>query len=1090
MAGEKHTGIFLHPRGIEDAVVAFRDVAIPDFGAASEALRVFLMFHIGIRDGVQWHSKTAPPNGVRFAVCVAGQRLFEEDLTESVWRARALDMRPWAGQGVDIEFRTNAIDRNTSYDWSVFGDPLLCTVNPVMRLDDLPRESAGIALARVVCDVPAAVTLAVGEVSTQGRFDKGSHWLPIHFTGVCAPSFTSEVGDAARMEEIMFARHAAEVVVEDFALSSPLITADRPFNIALKIKNAGRGHFEGGSELTLQLRPKDASPPRPAAEDGIALPLNALAPGASATLVWRDLVVREMGDWQAAVEPVSEADALRASLNFHAFPAEPGGAVSGKAGEGVRLRASVRPAHGKLGLTIVEDEARACYALAQCQRQGKLATVGSLYPLASAVFRKAGTDAAPVRIEGAIHVDTLEVQQEHVDVKGHIAGQEVHIRWTADPVSPRVHLRYELEATESIELLSFVGPSIAAGDRAYGSHKDFAVFPGLEYLEGGEHSSSERDIAYPSSDRRVPVAYKITAPLMAVQGNGTLMALIWDMDQPWAAGERRPAARFLAPPPDEGLEHVRMSLFAPSVGTYLKENTWEAETPYRMAKGDKVTLEAWLILDAIDNYEAETVAAGPHAGGLVLQAFRHYFDLFGFPAPSPQPRAWDAEKALCLKGYLDAVWSEDPPGWRHCHGWAPGLLVGHSVPLFLLARDGADKTEQDEIHARIDRVIRRALDEQGPHYLWTNAGCHIMMAELPFYYGFLPESLRDFRDNALRQLAAREDGLWVWRPASEKHATLGVAGGHTLGQASYPSMLALRAARMTGDPELIAQALEAMKQMERYEVPRGAQMWECPLYQPDILAAARAIRAYCEAYRLTGDPAQLGHARYWAWTGLPFLYLWDMDGYPTMRYNVISVIGSTFHTHSWLGLPVVWCGLVYAYALLDLAQYDDSLDWRAIAQGITNSTMWQQYTEGPSAGTYPDSWNMVRNTPNPADINPENILVNELRLRGRSPEIRYRRVPSVRGTVVFNSAADITSMMGTVDDGTLSVALAGDAGYPAFAFLAPVAEPRDVMGAGVCSASSAVLQEQAEGWFFDPELRAVILKTGMEEGKAEVTVQW
>ena len=78
---------------------------------------------------------------------------------------------------------------------------------------------------------------------------------------------------------------------------------------------------------------------------------------------------------------------------------------------------------------------------------------------------------------------------------------------------------------------------------------------------------------------------------------------------------------------------------------------------------------------------------------------------------------------------------------------------------------------------------------------------------------------------------------------------------------------------------------------------------------------------------------------------------------------MISVIGSTFYTHSWLGLPVVWCGLAYGYALQDLAEFDDSFPWPRVAQGIVNSAMWQQYTEGPSRGCYPDSWNMIANRP-------------------------------------------------------------------------------------------------------------------------------
>ena len=731
---------------------------------------------------------------------------------------------------------------------------------------------------------------------------------------------------------------------------------------------------------------------------------------------------------------------------------------------------------------------REVYARAKVWDGTAAAAAGSLYPLASAAFYR--TDAAGQRVltRAVYHNVSGIVNENFAECHGTIAGQPVRLYFVPDAEQARIRMEATFEAAEDIELLVFTGPQVLAGDRAYGAGKDFAIFPGLEYLEGAEASSSERDLAYPLSDRRIPAPHKITAPLMAVQGRDTLMALLWDMQQPWAKGERHPAAHFVAPALESGYQQVLMSLSVPGVGAYRDENADEARAPFKMKKGDLVSITAWLVLDHAARYGADSIVQGPHRGGLALQAFTHYFDLFGVPEPSPQPRAWPAEERLCLDAYLNAVWNADPPGWKHCYGWAPGLLVGHAVPQLLALPDIHEESLRDEITSHVSLVIERAVQEHGPHYLWSNGGCHILMGELPFYEGYLGESLIDFRNTARGRLTARENGRWVWRPANEKQATLGVDGGETLSQAAQPSMVALRAARFTGDGDLAAQALEAMRQMEAYEVPRGAQTWECPLYQPDILAAAQAIRTYTEAYRLTGDPKHLDQARYWAWTGLPFLYLWEMDGYPTMRYNVISVIGSTFYTHSWLGLPVVWCGLVYGYALQDLAEFDASFDWKRIAQGITNSAMHQQYSEGPNAGTYPDSWNMVRNKPNPADINPENILVNELRLRGRSPEIRFYRVPCAERIVVLNSAADITDFTGNLDRGEVGFALR--AAYPAYSLLAPVPRPVAVEGSGVEAADSAALRSAARGWIYDVELQGIILKTACGVGSTAIRIAW
>ena len=85
--------------------------------------------------------------------------------------------------------------------------------------------------------------------------------------------------------------------------------------------------------------------------------------------------------------------------------------------------------------------------------------------------------------------------------------------------------------------------------------------------------------------------------------------------------------------------------------------------------------------------------------------------------------------------------------------------------------------------------------------------------------------------------------------------------------------------------------------------------------------------------------------------------------------------------------------------------------------------MWQQYTEGPSKGAYPDSWNMVKNSPNPADINPENIFVNEFRLRGISPEIRFARFQGEDKSIILNAGADIVAPRLDPGDGSIRFSL-------------------------------------------------------------------
>ena len=1057
-------GLFLHPGGSDDAIVRYDDVAVPGDSA-------FLLFNLGIRDGFDWNDPRKP-DGVRFGVSIDGDTVFTEDVADPGWRMRVVDLSPWAGKTVRVGFHTNA-RANSNYDWAVFGRPALVYVRPA-PLEGVDKQRNGLALAHVNAETEAVVSLNVGDTTTTVSLTPGEHWIAVAYDRPAAASLEVVSGQAT-LSDVRYAPFAPKIDVLRFELSTPYVESLKAFNIVLQVANNGWGAVSERSQM-LFMNFEVSKTPGGANQGKIAVPrfVPPLNPGERGWVIWDDVEVQSPGYARFSLD-----DGQVLSFRVHA-PAGPTGEINPDAVGAVLLGekgcAAVTTPRGRVVVDIRDDG----HAWLDVRNGDAFQRVGMLYPLA----RLAVEGGSPYDAVTFNHLELVEGGLRLVSDVG------VVVNFTPDVATGQIVTEVAYTPAADVEVRALYGPRILAGQGAYGIHKDFAIFPGLEYLEAREGSSAERDLVFPLSERQVPAPYKIAAPLMAVQGQDSLIALLWNPKQEWTAGMPYPAARFNSPAPETGYQQTTMALFAPSVGGYVAENSYEAETPYSLAAGETMRVRYQLVLDHASNYGAESVVHGGHEGGLVLQAFQHYFAAYGFTEPSDPPRDWEATKALSRQAYTGAIWQEEPPGWRHCAGWAGGLNLGHAVPQSLLIRDGAAPEDSATLQSHIDAVIGRALEGQGPGALASRAGCHIVAGELPFYYGYVPEALSAMADAARGLPDQREEGLWVWRPQGGKYADLGIPGDHTLGQAAMPSFTMLRAARLSGDRDLTEAALAAMQQMSRYNVPRGAQMWECPLYQPDILAAAYAIRAYCEAYRLTGDPSHLANARYWAWSGLPFLYLWDLPGYPTMRYNVISVIGSTFYTHSWIGLPVVWCGLVYAYALQDFAQYDDSLDWRAMATGITRSAEWQQYTDGPNRGTYPDSWNMVKNRPNPADISPENILMNGFRLHGPSPAIDAERFNTTEGAVMLNSAAEIGAYQGMPGEGTLSFKLKGPAGFPLYSMLAPVAAPAEVSGVTTPAESSASLRESAEGWRYDPGLQAVVVKTLMSGKSDEVTITW
>jgi len=191
----------------------------------------------------------------------------------------------------------------------------------------------------------------------------------------------------------------------------------------------------------------------------------------------------------------------------------------------------------------------------------------------------------------------------------------------------------------------------------------------------------------------------------------------------------------------------------------------------------------------------------------------------------------------------------------------------------------------------------------------------------------------------------------------------------------------LEAAAFSGDRDLITAGLERLQAMKKFHdgVPRGAQTWECPLHIPDILASAQMVRAYTLGYELSGQADYLDEARYWAWTGVPFVYLVNPTAAPTGLYATIAVFGATqWKAPVWLGLPVQWCGLVYSDALYRLVRHDPSGPWQRIADGISASGVQQTWPASDQAmqGLLPDSFVLRSQHRNGPAINPATLLAS------------------------------------------------------------------------------------------------------------------
>ncbi len=501
---------------------------------------------------------------------------------------------------------------------------------------------------------------------------------------------------------------------------------------------------------------------------------------------------------------------------------------------------------------------------------------------------------------------------------------------------------------------------------SYGTNKTQALFAGIEYLEN-EPSSSTADLNPPGSNRQVPDTARLTFPLMAVAAEGRYLAVAWN--QPVGA---QTCAVFDTPDRLLGSGAQLMGLVFPgSDGLNREEHSLLPYGPVRVPADRSVRVNGLLL---------------GGAGSTVVPAVQAYVHQFGLP-PLPQAVADpQAYLTLAARGWLDSR-IRDGDLYRHA---APGFGSIPAADAALFQDWIARCLPTMELAPRLVAAAQAARSRIPEAELSSSQVGHIRYPAPNLVYGGVSASLARAERHGRALLGRFEkDGFVRFRKSRD-----GLDYGRTHGAPDANGLTAqvlsgvLREAAFTGDPALIESGLKHLRALtERYQggVPRGAQTWEIPLHTPDILASAYLVECYVMGFELTGERTFLDQARYWAWTGVPFTYLQaPVDG-PIGLYATTPVLGATqWVAPNWIGLPVQWCGLVFAEALHCLARHDPDGPWRQLADGIVLSGIQQTYPaeDADDVGLLPDSFNLRGQTRNPANINPATLLAPAIRTLG------------------------------------------------------------------------------------------------------------
>ncbi len=513
---------------------------------------------------------------------------------------------------------------------------------------------------------------------------------------------------------------------------------------------------------------------------------------------------------------------------------------------------------------------------------------------------------------------------------------------------------------------------LAAGDGSFGRHKGQGLFPGLEYLDD-EPSSSEADIIGPESNRRVPAPHKITFPLMAIQAEGRYVGLIWE-------DSRRFSALFDSPDRTFGSDGHALGLLYPGGEDAPREEG--RLLPYR-----------GVVLKANQPLVSRAMIIGG-TGKSVVPAVQHFARLRGWPSRPVTGLALSDYVTLAAQGWLSSRVRETN---LYRHAFWPGFNPQPAADAAMFQTWLADRTQEPTQEAALRSAARDALSVVPPREHYHSAISHVHPPVAPLVFGAVREAVEAARQSARAQLGRfAEDGSIPYRPSPK-----GPDYGRTHFAPDASGLTAqgvtrlLEAAAFCGETDLIVQGLAKLRALDkfRYTVPRGAQTWEVPLHTPDILASAHLVRAYTLGYELSGERAFLDEAIYWAWTGVPFVYLVNPTGQPVGPYSTIAVLGATsWKAPVWFGRPVQWCGLVYADALHQLAPHDAGGPWRQLANGITAAGLQHTWraNDPERAGLLPDFYELREQTSAGPAINPGTVGANATRLYGEGPLHDFR----------------------------------------------------------------------------------------------------
>ena len=262
---------------------------------------------------------------------------------------------------------------------------------------------------------------------------------------------------------------------------------------------------------------------------------------------------------------------------------------------------------------------------------------------------------------------------------------------TLSPDKPLVSMKYRLRSTANYYARYIRGPWLRVGEGSFGTKKDDAIFPGVEWLVGDEWSSGSDWFKYPWSERFAPHPNKVSIPLMAVSYEGDGIGLAWQPNQVvtrwFNFRDQRPQPVFAAPNSIDRMNNSLLGLMIPDTSMEGQENKVYADVPLELRIGQMIDFDAELWLSK----------------GNSLSVVMDWVQRHGLPEP-PAPK-WPFRETLdrIAGAYNTNFWHEGQGFGTEQPKGRPGQIGPHA-PAFL------DRYIRENANTRLARDLKKKID--------------------------------------------------------------------------------------------------------------------------------------------------------------------------------------------------------------------------------------------------------------------------------------------------------------------------------------------------------------------------------------------